>query len=91
MSKFLAQKQMHMIRLDSQLEQLLGVFFDHLLNDLFQAVVNRADEHLAPSFGAPDKVVDHQVNIMAYLLILHVAILSSINVWHKFHPTLSTS
>ncbi len=73
------QKQMDLIGLNSQGEQLPGVFFDHLLNDLLQPLRNRPNQHLPPSFWAPNKMIDHQVHAMAFMLVLHVDSLPSIN------------
>ena len=73
------QKQMDMIGLYRQGEQLPGVFFDHLLNDLLQSLMNRPNQHLPPSFRAPNKMIDHQVDAMAFMLIFHVDSLLPIN------------
>jgi len=78
--------QMHMIRLNSQFEQPPGVVPDHLLDDVLQSGVHRADQYLAPSFRTPDDVVDHQMHIMTFVLILHFDNLPSINEKYKLLP-----
>ena len=52
-------------------------FYD-LLKELLQALMNRPDEYAMPSLRAPDDRGDHQVDTMAFMLLLRVDRLSSI-------------
>src|SRR6266568_1726809 len=83
------QKQMDMVWLNSQLQDLPSVLLDHLLNDLFQPVMHWPNKHLAPSLGAPDEMVDHQMDTVTFMLILHVDSLPSIKGENKsdFSPS----
>src|SRR6266487_3709383 len=85
--RYCPQEQMHMIRLNRQLEQLPGMLFNDLLDDLLQTVVNRPNQNLAPSFWAPDEVIDHQMDTMAFMLIFHVVSLADIYEENKPFPS----
>jgi hypothetical protein len=60
------------IRLNSQFQNGPAMLSSYLANDLFQAIPNRPNENLPPSLGTPDHVVDHEMYIAPFMLIVHV-------------------
>ena len=64
-------EQVDVIRLNRQADNLPAMLSHHLVDDLLQPVSHRPYQHLPAPFGAPDDVVDHQVNILSLVLIVH--------------------
>lgn len=48
------------------------MFLRYVSDDLFQTGLNLPNEHLPPSLGAPDQVVDHEMDSVSFMLIAHV-------------------
>ncbi len=63
---------MDMIGLNCQPYNCPVVLACNLLNDLFQAVMYRPNQYLAPSLRTPDDMIDNQVYRMLFMLIIHV-------------------
>ncbi len=79
-----------MIRLDRQFDDLPSVLIDYFFNDLFQTVMNWANQNLLPSFGTADDMVDHQMDGMLFMdvCVFHVdGILLDYACCQQFHPT----
>jgi len=79
-----------MIRLDRQFDDLPSVLIDYFFNDLFQTVMNWANQNLLPSFGTADDMVDHQMDGMLFMdvFVFHVdSILFGYACCQQFHPT----
>ena len=85
-----SEEEMNMIRLDRQFDDLPSVLIDDFFNDLFQTVMNWANQNLPPSFGTPDDMVDHQMDGMLFMdvFVFHVdSILLDYACCQQYHPT----
>jgi hypothetical protein len=65
-----SDEQMDMIRLDGEHFDLPSVLIDYFLNNLFQAVMHRTYQDFSPPFGAPNDMVDKQVDRVLFMNIL---------------------
>src|SRR5215510_3844354 len=73
-------KQMHMVRLNRQPNHLPMAFFRNLMENRRQPVMNGAMQDFASPLGTPDDVVDHQVDAVMLVLILHVDAIARSNI-----------
>jgi len=62
---------MHMIGLDSQFYHLPTLFTCYFVDDLFQSLQDLPIQHVSPSLGAPDHMIDDEVNTVTVVLIVH--------------------
>ncbi len=69
-----------MVWLNRQPNHLPLMFLSHLMNDGHQPIMNGAVENLAPPLGTPDDMVDHEMNGVVFVLIVHVGSLVDIYV-----------
>src|SRR5262249_44211406 len=83
-------EERHMVRLDSQPNDLPPVLCRSPPNELLQAVSHRAYQHLPAPLRAPDDGVDHQVDVVPFLRVVQVDTLRVFNSVRKskgaIHP-----
>src|SRR5947209_2796390 len=80
---------MHMIGLNSQFNNFPSILFYYLSDDLFQAVVYWPDQHLAPSLGAKDDVVQDMMHclLLVNIFLVHVDDCITNNVFCQHIPS----
>jgi hypothetical protein len=62
---------MHMVGLESKLNDLPIVLINHLMDDLFESLFDWSHHHLAPTLRAPDNVGHHEMYTVSFMLIIH--------------------
>lgn len=71
-------EEMHVIWLDSQLNNLPSLFLCCLLNNLLQTVSDFPSQYLAPSLRTEDNVREDMVNPMLFMNVFFLAHVDSI-------------
>ncbi len=72
-----------MVRLNGKLDNPPAMLIYYLIDDLLQPSPYRANKHLPAPFRAPDDVVDHQMDVVPLVLIIHVYSILYGNTWRK--------
>ena len=68
----LGTKQMHIIRLNSQFDELPLLLCNHLRDDLRQPDLHRANQHTPSSLRTKNQMIDKQMHAMSIMLIIHL-------------------
>jgi hypothetical protein len=74
-----ANEQVDVIGLDRQSHDLPPVLCRYLPHELLQAVPHWPNQHPAAPLGTPDDVVHRQVDVVSFVLVVHVDIVSFFN------------
>ncbi len=79
-------KEMHMIRLNSQLNNLPIMLTGRFMDDLLKPTSNGTIEYLSPSPWTPDNVVHNQVGCVVIMNVFHVYRIVYVDMYVKGKP-----
>src|SRR5579883_472934 len=75
---------MHMIGLDGQFQDCPALLLALLANQRLTTRPDLVYQHLAPPLGAPDEMIDNQMDVVFVVLIVEILVIAHVDILQQY-------